>query len=87
MLVRLGNSSRESPIVDPGHKSVEVYLPGREESYTHVWTGRKYHGGQTIKVSAPYGKPPVFVVGQPKHDYLQDFLEFARKENGTVIHV
>ncbi|KAJ5354368.1 uncharacterized protein N7496_012801 [Penicillium cataractarum] len=76
-----------APVLDPGRKSVDVYLPGQNETYTHVWTGRKYHGGQTIKVWAPYGKPAVFVVGQPKHDYLKGFLEFVQKENGTVIRV
>lgn len=83
----LGADLYVAPVLDPGHKSVEVYLPGQKELYTHVWTGRKYHGSQTIKVSAPYGKPAVFVVGQPKHDYLKDFLEFVQKENGTVVHV
>ncbi|KAJ5157909.1 uncharacterized protein N7482_009009 [Penicillium canariense] len=83
----LGSDLNVAPVLDPGRKSVKVYLPGPNESYTHVWTGRRYQGGQTIKVSAPYGKPVVFVVGQPKHDHLQGFLEFVRKENGTAIHV
>ncbi|GLI75954.1 hypothetical protein PoHVEF18_004220 [Penicillium ochrochloron] len=83
----LGADLYVAPVLDPGRKSVDVYLPGKDEVYTHVWTGRKYHGGQKIKVPAPYGKPAVFVVGRPKHDYQNSFLEFVRKENGTVIHV
>lgn len=83
----LGADLYVAPVLDPGRKSVDVYLPGKDEVYTHVWTGRKYHGGQKIKVPAPYGKPAVFVVGRPKHDYLKSFFEFVRKENGSVIHV
>ncbi|KAK5788166.1 hypothetical protein VI817_009124 [Penicillium citrinum] len=82
----LGADLYVAPVLDSGRTSVEVYLPGTE-TFTHVWNGKKYHGGQTIRVAAPYGKPAVFVVGQPKHNDLKDFLEFARKENGTVIHV
>ena len=82
----LGSDLYVAPVLDSGRSSVEVYLPGTE-TFTHVWSGKKYHGGQTIRVAAPYGKPAVFVVGQPKHNDLKDFLEFARKENGTVIHV
>ncbi|KAF3391375.1 Sulfoquinovosidase [Penicillium rolfsii] len=83
----LGSDLYIAPVLDPGRKSVDVYLPGKDEMYTHVWTGRKYRGGQKIQVPAPYGKPAVFVVGRPKHDYLKSFFEFVQKENGTVIHV
>ncbi|KAJ5762679.1 hypothetical protein N7533_001360 [Penicillium manginii] len=82
----LGADLYVAPVVDSGRTSVEVYLPGKE-TFTHVWSGAKYEGGQTIRVAAPYGKPAVFVVGKPQHNDLKDFLEFARKENGTVIHV
>ncbi|KAJ5085045.1 hypothetical protein N7532_009816 [Penicillium argentinense] len=82
----LGSDLYVAPVLDQGRTSVEVYLPGKE-TFTHVWSGQKYQGGQTIQVAAPYGKPAVFVVGQPKHDDLKDFLEFTRKENGTVIRV
>ncbi|KAJ6134739.1 hypothetical protein N7523_001061 [Penicillium sp. IBT 18751x] len=83
----LGSDLYVAPVLDPGRKSVEVYFPGQNQSYTHAWSGRKYHGGQTARVSAPYGKPAVFLVGQPKHNDLKSFLEFIRKENATTIHV
>lgn len=83
----LGSDLYGAPVLDPGRQGVDVYLPGQNESSTHVWTGRKYHGCRTIKVPATYGKPAVFVVGKPKHDYLKGFLDFVRKENGTVLHV
>ena len=83
----LGPDLYVAPVLDPGRKTVQVYFPGMNQTYTHVWSGKKYQGGQTAIVPAPYGKPAVFVVGQPKHNNLEGFLEFARKENVTVIHV
>jgi alpha-glucosidase (family GH31 glycosyl hydrolase) len=83
----LGSDLYVAPVLDPGCKSVEVYFPGQNQSYTHVWSGRRYKGGQTARISAPYGKPAVFVVGQPKHNDLKGFLEFVHKENATTIHV
>ncbi|KAL3477229.1 glycosyl hydrolases family 31-domain-containing protein [Aspergillus californicus] len=83
----LGADLYVAPVLDPGRMSVEVYLPGKSKSYTHVWSGRKYRGGQTVQVPAPYGKPAVFIVGIPKHNDLVDFLDFVQKENGTVIRV
>lgn len=83
----LGADLYVAPVLDAGRKSVRVYFPGPGQTYTHVWSGKTYQGGQTATVSAPYGKPAVFVVGQPKHNNLKDFFDFVRKENGTVIHV
>ncbi|KAJ5732420.1 hypothetical protein N7493_003901 [Penicillium malachiteum] len=83
----LGADLYVAPVLDAGHKTVRVYFPGHGETYKHVWTGKEYHGGETAVVPAPYGKPAVFVVGQPKHNNLKDFFDFVRKENGTVIRV
>ncbi|KAJ5081069.1 hypothetical protein N7456_013307 [Penicillium angulare] len=83
----LGADLYVAPVLDPGRRSVRVYFPGKGETYKHVWSGKEYHGGQTAIVSAPYGKPAVFVVGQPKHNNLKDFFDFVRKENGTTIRV
>lgn len=82
----LGSDLYVAPVLDPGRTSVKVYFPGKNETYTHVWSGKKYHGGQTARVSAPYGKPAVFVVGTPKNNDLDEFLQFVRQENNTVIH-
>lgn len=83
----LGTDLYVAPVLDPGRKSVEVYFPGQNQSYTHVWSGRRYQGGQTARIAAPYGKPAVFVVGQPKHNDLKAFLDFVHKENVTTIQV
>lgn len=82
----LGPDLYVAPVLDPGQKQLSVYLPGNE-TYTHVWSNKAYRGGQTVHVSAPYGKPAVFVVGSPKHRDLGEFLEFVRQENETVIRV
>ncbi|KAJ5900099.1 hypothetical protein N7495_004843 [Penicillium taxi] len=82
----LGADLYVAPVLDEGRQYVEVYFPG-QETYTHVWSGVEYHGGSVANVSAPYGKPAVFVVGHPEHDLLKDFLAFVSKENGTVINV
>lgn len=83
----LGSDLYVAPVVDPGWTRVEVYFPGQNQTYTHVWSGRIYRGGQTSHISAPYGKPAVFIVGQPKHNDLNGFLKFVRQENRTTIHV
>ncbi|KAJ5698857.1 hypothetical protein N7462_000862 [Penicillium macrosclerotiorum] len=83
----LGSDLYVAPVLDPSRKTVDVYLPDRDQVYTHVWSGQKYHGGRTIRVAAPYGKPAVFIVGHPQHNDLNDFLNFVQKENGTVIRI
>jgi alpha-glucosidase (family GH31 glycosyl hydrolase) len=82
----LGSDLYVAPVLDPGRTSVNVYFPGKNQTFTHVWSGKKYHGGQTARVPAPYGKPAVFVVGTPKNNDLDDFLQFVRRENNTVVH-
>ncbi|KAL4798540.1 glycosyl hydrolases family 31-domain-containing protein [Aspergillus venezuelensis] len=82
----LGSDLYVAPVLDAGHLNVDVYFPGHK-TYTHVWSGKKYTGGQTAQVPAPYGKPAVFIVGSPVNHDLDDFLEFVRAENGTVIRL
>lgn len=81
----LGADLYVAPVLDPGRLGVKVYFPGKNETYMHVWSGRTYLGGQTAHVSAPYGKPAVFIVGQPKHNALNGFLDFVQQHNRTII--
>ncbi|CAL5867105.1 uncharacterized protein PFLUO_LOCUS1317 [Penicillium psychrofluorescens] len=83
----LGPDLYVAPVLDPGATAVQVYLPGRNETYTHVWSARTYPGGQSITVGAPYGKPAVFIVGNRKHSDLDPFLKFVHEENSTTIRV
>lgn len=82
----LGPSLYVAPVLDPNTFEVRVYLPGNS-SYHHVWTGVTYAGGQDVVVSAPYGKPAVFLVDGANTTELQPFLGFVRNENGTKLSV
>jgi alpha-glucosidase (family GH31 glycosyl hydrolase) len=89
----LGPDLYVAPVLDPGQTSVEVYLPNAKDqsnssataSYTHVWSGETYDGGQTVTVPAPYGQPAVFVVDNATSSELNVFLDFVSKEKDTVI--
>ena len=82
----LGPSLYVAPVLDPETSHVDVYLPGsNKQTYTHVWSGKTHTGGQTITVSAPYGKPAVFTVGGAQNKKLDSFLEFVKKETNTTI--
>lgn len=85
----LGQDLFVAPVLDAGRKTLDVYFPGtdKKRAYTHVWSGKTYHAGQTVRVAAPYGKPPVFIVGNANSPELDVFLDFVRKENDTIIHV
>jgi alpha-glucosidase len=37
-----------------------AYLP-EGDTWTHLWSGVDYDGGQRVTVAAPLGEPPVFV--------------------------
>lgn len=82
----LGPSLYVAPVLDPNTFEVNVYLPGNGTFY-HVWTGVTYTGGQDVVVSAPYGKPAVFLVDGASTTELQPFLEFVRNESGTHLSV
>lgn len=88
----LGPDLYVAPVLDPDTEELDVYLPGTAPSggrrtYTHVWSGQIYQGGQTVRVAAPYGKPAVFVVDGAQSEELDTFLEFVKNENGTSIRV
>lgn len=83
----LGPSLYVAPVLDPGTFELDVYLPGEDCRYSHVWTGVAYDGGQTIQVAAPYGRPPVFLVEARWMPELEDFMRFVKEENSTKIEV
>ncbi|TYR79320.1 glycoside hydrolase family 31 protein [Priestia megaterium] len=55
-----GDSMMLAPVVKKGQTSREVYLP-RDTNWTDYWTGKEYHGGQTITVDAQLDHLPIFV--------------------------
>ncbi|PZR33278.1 TIM-barrel domain-containing protein [Caulobacter segnis] len=49
-----------APVTDQGVTERDVYLPVGADWYD-FWTGKKFTGGQTVKVAAPIDQIPVFV--------------------------
>jgi len=49
-----------APVTSQGQTSKSVYLPAGTAWYDY-WTNRRYEGGQTIQVSAPIDRIPLFV--------------------------
>ena len=48
-----------APVHHAGASDWKVYLPAGAD-WVHVWSGDHHPGGQTVRVAAPFGAPPVF---------------------------
>lgn len=55
-----GDSLLVSPVTTPNATSRSVVLPAGDD-WVDFWTGRTYHGGQTIDAVAPLDRIPIFV--------------------------
>ena len=49
-----------APVAEQGATERQVYLPAGADWY-NFWTNERFHGGQTITVSAPIDTIPLFV--------------------------
>jgi alpha-D-xyloside xylohydrolase len=49
-----------APVLSPGLREREVYLP-EGSSWELMWTGKIYEGGQRVTVPAPLAQTPVFL--------------------------
>lgn len=56
----LGPDVLVAPVLNPGDRARDVYLPGGA-IWRDAWTGTEYGGGQTISADAPLERIPVFV--------------------------
>ncbi|RJE27209.1 Glycosyl hydrolases family 31 [Aspergillus sclerotialis] len=84
----LGPHLYVAPVLDPATSSLDVYLPGTSNrTYSHVWSGVTYTGGETVTVAAPCGKPAIFIVDGAQSRELDAFLNFVRKENSTSLEL
>ncbi len=54
-----GDSLMIAPVTEYSRRSLDVYLP--DGIWYDFWTDREYKGGQTVRVSAPLDRIPVFV--------------------------
>ena len=48
-----------APVHQAGATEWQTYLPAGAE-WVHLWSGNSYQGGQSVRVPAPLGQPPVF---------------------------
>ena len=55
-----GDSLLINPVTEPHATTRSVVLPAGE-NWVDFWTGRTYHGGQTITVEAPLDKLPILI--------------------------
>jgi alpha-glucosidase (family GH31 glycosyl hydrolase) len=55
----LGDSLLVAPIVRPGVKTWDVYLPAGE--WRDAWTGQRFRGREIVRSDAPLDRIPVFV--------------------------
>ena len=58
-----------APVIEAGATDWEVYLPAGVD-WVHLWSGKQYAGGASVRVGARMGKPPVFYRGDSAHAAL-----------------
>ncbi len=60
-----GDKYLVAPIYKPMAESTirEIYLPGKNTTWTHYFTGEKFQGGQTISLFIDINTIPVFIKG------------------------
>jgi alpha-D-xyloside xylohydrolase len=56
-----GPSLLVAPVLAPGVKTWDVYLPENRAGWYDFWTGKKTIGGQIVKVNSPIEQIPLFV--------------------------
>jgi alpha-glucosidase len=52
-----------APVFEPGARKRSVYLPRTPHGWFDWWSGAHHAGGQTIEVTAPLHRLPLFVRG------------------------
>jgi alpha-glucosidase len=75
----VGSELMVAPVLDPGERSVEVYLPAGR--WVHLWSGRDYgspRAGVKPTVGAPVGEPAVFY--RKGSSVGEDFRDELRRE-------
>ncbi len=58
-----------APVIEAGATDWEAYLPAGVD-WVHLWSGRQYAGGASVRVEAPTGQPPVFYRADNEHAAL-----------------
>ncbi len=60
-----GRDLMVAPVVRRGRRQVRCYLP--DDEWIHLWTGKRFDGGQFHKVPAPIGEPAVLYRATSEH--------------------
>lgn len=68
-----------APVLDPDMESRSVYLP--EGLWTHLFTGKSYHGRCRITVKTPVEQMPVFLKDGMHSDWIDTVKKFGKEEN------
>ncbi|HET8612739.1 MAG TPA: alpha-glucosidase [Sphingomonas sp.] len=55
-----------APVIEAGAETWPAHLPGGAE-WIHLWSNKRFAGGQTVTVAAPLGHPPVFYRADSEH--------------------
>ncbi|HLP17488.1 MAG TPA: TIM-barrel domain-containing protein, partial [Bacteroidota bacterium] len=56
-----GTSLLVSPVVEPGVRQWNVYLPHTSGAWYDFWTGKQIDGGRSVQTAAPLEQIPLFV--------------------------
>jgi alpha-glucosidase len=72
----LGADFLIAPVTDEGATEVTAYLPAG--TWTHLWSGKEYQGGQYVTVPAPIGKPGVFYLSSS--NWGKEFAESLKTQ-------
>jgi alpha-glucosidase (family GH31 glycosyl hydrolase) len=78
----VGRRFMVAPMLDPGRRTVEVYLPAGR--WVHLWSGKRYGSaerGVYEIVQAPIGEPAVFYRRGPKRE-----AAWRRSSNGGACY-
>jgi alpha-glucosidase len=54
----LGGKLLVASVVEPGQQDRSVYLP-QGSAWIDFWTGKRFEGGQTVTLPAPWDRPPL----------------------------
>ncbi|AZQ63389.1 DUF5110 domain-containing protein [Flammeovirga pectinis] len=78
-----GDAYVVAPVTKEGQRERKLYLP-KGHNWYHLWTGKKYNGGDWVTVDAPLDQLPVFVKGGAiiplASKALQSTEEYSSKE-------
>ena len=55
-----GSDVPVAPVLEPGARGREVYLPAGAR-WTHAWTGAEHEGGAVVTADAPLADIPVYL--------------------------